>query len=124
MGLQQFVRQTQNALPGDKIQAKEVANGGHAMIMWVREFKKGTAAKPLKTKFNPAGDAQLVTVDFVDLATNEIKLNVAFFNETISDQLRPYAEKDELSGETREAQPLPLKFVWVAPKDATGNAYI
>ena len=120
MSIGQFVKQSANFLPGDPIPpARELANAGTPLLVWVKEFKDG-----VKTKHSPNGDGQLVNIDAVDMSTGKVYINSALHNKVISDQLRPYAEKDLVTGEERNPNPLPIKFVWCAPQQQGGNNYL
>lgn len=93
-------------LDGDQLKPSEVTN--HPLIVKVHERRDN-----LTTKFKPNGDGSAVLIDVLDMATNQVYINVMWFNGALVDNLSGYAKGDALA----------IKLVEKTSK-ASGNTYL
>lgn len=93
-------------LDGDQLKPSDVTD--HPLIVKVYERRDN-----LTTKFKPEGDGSAVLIDVLDMATNQVYINVMWFNGALVDNLSGYAKQDALA----------IKLVEKRSK-ATGNNYL
>lgn len=106
-GLGQFVRKTSGTYV-DNLKASDCADQAVPLLVRVNEYKTH-----LKTKHAPNGDGEGVSVDVVNLRTNEVFVNVLWMGGAVRDQLRDYAGNGQL---------LPIKLIWDTSDN--GNAFV
>lgn len=93
-------------LDGDQLKPSDVTD--HPLIVKVYERRDN-----LTTKFKPEGDGSAVLIDVLDMATNQVYINVMWFNGALVDNLSGYAKQDALA----------IKLVEKKAK-STGNNYL
>lgn len=93
-------------LDGDQLKPSDVTD--HPLIVKVYERRDN-----LTTKFKPNGDGSAVLLDVLDMATNQVYINVMWFNGALVDNLTGYARQDALA----------IKLVEKKSK-TTGNNYL
>lgn len=93
-------------LDGDQLQPSQVTE--HPLIVKVYERRDN-----LTTKYSPQGDGSAVLLDVLDMATNQVYINVMWFNGALVDNLSGYAKQDALA----------IKLIEKKSK-ATGNNYL
>lgn len=93
-------------LDGDQLKPSDVTN--HPLIVKVHERRDN-----LTTKFKPNGDGSAVVLDVLDMATNQVYINVMWFNGALVDNLSGYAKGDALA----------IKLVEKTSK-SSGNSYL
>lgn len=93
-------------LDGDQLKPSDVTN--HPLIVKVYERRDN-----LTTKFKPNGDGSAVLIDVLDMATNQVYINVMWFNGALVDNLSGYAKGDALA----------IKLIEKTSK-STGNSYL
>lgn len=108
--LGQFVK-TQTGTFADSYAAKDAANNNTPMLVRVNEYKTD-----LKTKYVDSGEG--VSVDLIDLQrfsqdpVGSVFVNVLWMGGAVRDQLKPFVGSGQI---------LPLRLVWQATQNGTGQ---